>query len=478
LNLKLPAAGGLIALLDPEGVDLDRVTYGPQLTGITTGRLPDGVGAFQQLPFSPTRGASNYLAELGTRLRISEVLARSSTGLDWVEIENVSSASISLARFSFGVNAPGDSLVRWSFRSDAQIGAGERMLLYFGSAPANFVPPPNSHVFSNPLNDQSSELILRDDLDRIIDRVAYGLQISDRSIGRVGQDWVLLATPSPGRSNGTAAAALSAGSELRLNEWFATGGGTNDFVELYNPTTLPVNLDRWILTDDPSISGSTNSRISALTFIEAGAFVRFYADGDRGAGPDHTRFQLDQFGETIRLLNPAGQIIDTIDFPIQWEAASEGRYPDGAQQIVRFSGSISPGAPNYLRPGDADQDGLDDAWELLNGFDPRNPDDAATDADQDGMSNCAEFLSGTNPRDASSFFQIELSDLRDGTPAIRFNVQPGRAYVTEYSDGISPASWARLSEVPPGDSVRTIEVSDSTPISQRPTRFYRVIIQR
>ncbi|MDO8631650.1 MAG: lamin tail domain-containing protein, partial [Phycisphaerales bacterium] len=90
IDLKLPASGGWIALLAPDGDELDRVTFGAQLTGITTGRLPDGTGPFQQLPYSLTRGANNYLAELGTRLRLSEVLARSSSGPDWVEIENVS----------------------------------------------------------------------------------------------------------------------------------------------------------------------------------------------------------------------------------------------------------------------------------------------------------------------------------------------------------------------------------------------------
>ena len=110
LDLKLPAAGGLIALLAPNGEELDRVTYGAQPIGITSGRLPDGTGAFQQLPFSPTRGSSNYLAELGSRLRISEVLARSSAGPDWVEIENVSAEVISLAGFSLGVNAPDEPL--------------------------------------------------------------------------------------------------------------------------------------------------------------------------------------------------------------------------------------------------------------------------------------------------------------------------------------------------------------------------------
>ena len=104
--------------------------------------------------------------------------------------------------------------------------------------------------------------------------------------------------------------------------------------------------------------------------------------------------------------------------------------------------------------------------------------DAASDPDNDGMSNLAEFLSGTNPRDASSFFRVELADTTDNSLAIRFTAQPGRAYRIEYTDRLFPASWTSLSDVPPGDTVRTIVVSDSTLTDQRPTRFYRVVIPR
>jgi len=348
---------------------------------------------------------------------------------------------------------------------------------YFGPTPPNFVPQPNSHVFALPLSDEGSVLTLHDSRNRIIDRVEYGLQIADRSIGRVNQEWVLLATPSPGQANGPAAA-LDAGDGLRLNEWFAAGGGTNDFVELYNPAPLPVNLARWVLTDDPSISGSTNNLIAPLTFIDAGAFVRFRADGETDRGPDHTFFRLDRFGESIRLLNPTGRIIDTIDFPVQLDAVSEGRYPDGGQQIVRFYGSVSPAAPNYLRSGDADQDGMNDPWEALNGFDPTSPNDAVADPDNDGMSNLEEFLSGTDPRDASSLLRLELADPTGSSLAIRFTAQPGRAYRMESTDRLSPASWIGISDIPSGDTVRAIVVSDPTPIDQRPARFYRVVIGR
>jgi hypothetical protein len=477
LELKLPAAGGMIALLALNGEELDRVTYGTQATGVTFGRLPDGSGAFQTLPFSATRGASNYAADLGTRLRISEFLARSSTGPDWVEIENVSAAFLPLAGFSLGVEAPAGPLVRWPLRAVAQLGIGERMTLYFGPVPANFTLPANAHSFPAPLNDDGAVLTIRDSRDRIMDRIDYSLQIADRSVGRVNERWVLLSAPTPGQPN-TQPAALDPGNGLRLNEWLAGGGGTNDFVEVYNPAALPVSLERWVLTDDPSLQGATNNRLPSLTFIDAKAFVRFKTDGAQSRGPGHTRFQLDRFGETIRLLNPSSQIIDSIDFVAQLDGVSEGRYPDGASRIVRFPGPPTPAAPNRILPGDADQDGMDNLWEALNGFDPTSPADAAGDEDQDGMSNLAEFLSGTNPRDPLSRFRVDAVALNEGRAGIRFAAQPGRTYRVEYSDGIASPAWLLLESVSINGAPREVAVTDPSPYDQRPTRFYRVVIQR
>ncbi len=58
--------------------------------------------------------------------------------------------------------------------------------------------------------------------------------------------------------------------------------------------------------------------------------------------------------------------------------------------------------PNPLGPVDADCDGMTDAWETANLFNPASAADALLDADSDGLSNLREFLAGTNPRDADS----------------------------------------------------------------------------
>lgn len=51
---------------------------------------------------------------------------------------------------------------------------------------------------------------------------------------------------------------------------------------------------------------------------------------------------------------------------------------------------------------DDDNDGMPDPYELANGFDPLNAEDATLDADQDGLSNIEEMELGTDPRDRDS----------------------------------------------------------------------------
>lgn len=126
---------------------------------------------------------------------------------------------------------------------------------------------------------------------------------------------------------------------------------------------------------------------------------------------------------------------------------------------------------------DVDGDGMQDAWELANGFNPANPADALLDADGDGRSNQAEFLAGTDPRDPASVFGIEVEPIAANSYLLRFTAQPNKSYSVQYSATLAPGSWQGLPggriDAQRGGSPRAIELTDPEPNATR--RFYRVV---
>jgi hypothetical protein len=65
-------------------------------------------------------------------------------------------------------------------------------------------------------------------------------------------------------------------------------------------------------------------------------------------------------------------------------------------------------------PEDFDGDGMPDAWEIANNFDPGNPADALADADGDGANNHDEFIEDTDPRNPSSVLELRVLPIAGG----------------------------------------------------------------
>jgi hypothetical protein len=184
----------------------------------------------------------------------------------------------------------------------------------------------------------------------IIDTIEYGLQTPDLAIGRVpsgAANWTLT-LPTPGATN--VPSVLGNQSLLRVNEWMADPSSGNDWFEIYNGDTRPVDLGNLHLTDT---FGNPNSyRIPTLSFIGVGSngFVRFEADNpSTPAGPEHVNFKLDKGGDSIYLLAANnGTQIDAVSFGPQFNGVSQGRLPDGGTTIVFFPETPTPKDANYL----------------------------------------------------------------------------------------------------------------------------------
>ena len=107
-SFQLASDGGQIALFDSAtGLPIDRMVYGPQRTGVSQGRTPDG-GAGVSTFNTPTPGASNLQVAPSTLpLRITEVMYHPvdpppggeylDKDLEFIELQNAGASPISLS---------------------------------------------------------------------------------------------------------------------------------------------------------------------------------------------------------------------------------------------------------------------------------------------------------------------------------------------------------------------------------------------
>src|SRR5207247_9578771 len=115
---------------------------------------------------------------------------------------------------------------------------------------------------------------------QLTDLVTLGLQVSDFTVGRIGNGWVLN-LPTPNATN--IPAALGPATSLKINEWMAPSSTGPDWFELFNPESQPVALAGLYLSD--STSNRTNTRVAPLTFTAARGLPRVNADQRRAQVP-------------------------------------------------------------------------------------------------------------------------------------------------------------------------------------------------
>jgi len=149
---------------------------------------------------------------------------------------------------------------------------------------------------------------------------------------------------SPGKPN------IRVINELYINEFLASNHLTNrdeffennDWIELYNGGTAPIDISGLYLSDDndkpemwqiPTVS-------SHITTIQPDSFLLLWADGDTAQGPLHLNFQLNMDGESIMLAQIVDEdtiFIDSLTYTKQTSDISYGRFPDGSSNWLSFS---------------------------------------------------------------------------------------------------------------------------------------------
>ncbi|MBE0535712.1 MAG: lamin tail domain-containing protein, partial [Phycisphaerae bacterium] len=135
---------------------------------------------------------------------------------------------------------------------------------------------------------------------------------------------------------------------LVINEFMADNkgflfdafGDDDDWIEIYNYGTEPIDIGGMFLTDE--LADLSPHRIPAgvpeQTTIPGGGYLVLWADGEPGEGALHLGFKLAAGGgEDIALFDSAGRLVDCVsDFGSQAENTSWGRMPDAGDEWRAF----------------------------------------------------------------------------------------------------------------------------------------------
>jgi hypothetical protein len=129
-----------------------------------------------------------------------------------------------------------------------------------------------------------------------------------------------------------------ASSRIVINEFMADNkvtiqspvGNYTDWIELYNPTDLVVDLGGMFLTDNLT---DLKWQFTAEAVIQPHSYLIVWADGNPRLGTPHTNFKLDKEGGALGLIASDGAtIIDSVTYDKQIQDVSFGRTVEGGSK--------------------------------------------------------------------------------------------------------------------------------------------------
>ena len=280
------------------------------------------------------------------QVRLNEVLASNGSSVphegtypDVIELYNPGAAALDISGLRLTDDASNPD--KFIFDTGTTIPAGGYLVVY-----ANNEDGTSGIHLGFSLSKDGQALYLYDTVDHggvLIDSVTFGLQLTDYSVGRVGTNWTLC-TPTAGGPNVPATTGVATG--LLINEILTSEltSFPDDFVEIRNPTTKPVAMAGLFFTDNPA-HWPNRSPVPALTYIGAGSYIAFRADGNLSAGADHLDFSLESERGLVALLNTDYSVIDCVIYGSQTTDISQGRVVNNIYDNNLFT-TPTPGAPN------------------------------------------------------------------------------------------------------------------------------------
>ncbi len=377
----------------------------------------------------------------------------------WVEIYNFGPSTVGMNGLYLTDDA--SNLTQWAIPS-TNLDDGDFLTIWIDGETGE-----GSHHANFSLNSLGGSLLLTDGVS-VIDSTTYGAMDGDTAFARVPDgdgDFEVTDQPTFGAEN-LASALVIEPVDLVINEFMAVNdttiqdpeevGAYDDWIELYNPGSEPIDLGGMYLTDD--LTDATQWQFTAGTTIAAGGYLIIWADNDDEQGPTHASFKLSSSGEQIGLYHIDGAtLIDSVEFGTQTADVSAGRSPNGSGEFVSMP-TPTPGTANITGtygPGDYNTDGTVDQDDYTLWISTFN---STTDLRADG--------NGNNIVDAADFtvWRDNLDPvLTDATPApITRSVESDTAPVaTDSSETETEAEATEVTEV-----TEVAEVAEATEVTE------------
>lgn len=261
---------------------------------------------------------------------------------DWVELYNNGTTPVNLAGMTLTDNPSQPN--KFIFPQDAVLGPKQCVVVWCDGKTG----VPGYHA-SFSFNSSGEIISLYDAAGKVADSLTFGIQPTDFSLGRFPDGGTFALTrPTPWATN--VVAVLGDPKKLKINEWMASPASGDDWLELFNPEVNPISIGGCVFSD-ATTTPSANRAIAAYSYMGPRSYFQFMASGLAKTNNEHLDFKLGAKGETITLFSTDRKtVLNRVKFGQQDSNVSEGRLPDGNDNILKFSAGNSTPAASNLTP--------------------------------------------------------------------------------------------------------------------------------